>query len=241
MNDITQVDPVKLSMTINSLRSHLSKRGFFEHHLYSTQNYRIENVPQFKLNKGLYLRYNPEPDIWQIGDRFDKFFWIGSMYRNEKKLSRIHKYEFTVLDTYLRNGDMKSVAKNFLELLKTLERDLDLGYKLSQFPVEYVKYAEFDKIKFTKSDNFWYIVTDYPKNESFYDQLKKGVPETEKFEIYCVKDGEEVEIAACGVLGKNHNAEMFIKNGEKYLSNTILKKKFIGFGVGLERLLYLYS
>ena len=50
-----------------------------------------------------------------------------------------------------------------------------------------------------------------------------------------------MEIAACGTLGKNYNQTMFIRGDTKFLDRKILNRKFIGFGVGLERLIYLYS
>src|SRR5271168_2407246 len=89
-----------LSKFINAIRSLLLKQNFFEHHLYSTLNYKIENTDTFEIKKDLYLRYNPEPDIWQVGKMHDKFFWIGSMFRNENKLDNLHQYEFTVVDVY---------------------------------------------------------------------------------------------------------------------------------------------
>ena len=82
-----------LSIFINTIRDFLKRQDYFEHHLYSTLSYKIENTDTFEIKKNLYLRYNPEPDIWQVGMRQDKFFWIGSMFRNETKLDDLHRYE----------------------------------------------------------------------------------------------------------------------------------------------------
>ena len=109
------LDNHTLSSAINSIRDFLLKRKFFQTHLYSTTHYKIENTATFEVKKDVFLRYNPEPDIWKIGEHYDKFFWIGSMFRNEPKLSPIHSYEFTVVDIY-EIGDKDSVKKRFIEL-----------------------------------------------------------------------------------------------------------------------------
>ena len=76
-----------ISLFLNTIRSFLVKKGYFEHHLYSSLDYKIENTDTFKLKDNLYMRYNPEPDIWQVGEKHDDFFWIGSMFRKRKNLT----------------------------------------------------------------------------------------------------------------------------------------------------------
>lgn len=186
------------------------------------------------------MRYNPEPDIWQIGNQFDKFFWIGSMYRDEERLTRFHRYEFTVMDVYMSNGKVRDVVGYFIEYLKVLEKGLKLKNKLSRLPVKFCKYKEFKMLTRTEKERAWYVVTGYPKDESFYDELEAGGDATRKFEIFHYSTGRVLEIAACGILGENHNPKMFVRDGKKFLQGEVLRKKFVGFGMGIERLMYLY-
>jgi len=229
-----------LSLIINTLRATLLKQGFFEHHLYSTQKYKIENTDTFKVKNGLFLRYNPEPDIWQVGEKYDRFFWIGSMFRNEKRLSKFHRNEFTVIDIYFPHGTMKMVVAKFLSLLKALETGLHLQ-PLSKLPVRYLSHEEFAKQKALLRSSFWMVVTDYPVSESFYDTKGKNRLHTNKFEIFYVHNGVSLEIAACGKLGENINKINYIKGAKKLLNKKVAKKEFIGFGFGLERIAYTYK
>lgn len=233
-------DQYTLSIVINALRSRLLEKGFFEHHLYSTMDYKIENTDTFKIRKNLYLRYNPEPDIWQVGEKHDKFFWIGSMFRNEKELSKVRRYEFTVTDIYLKNGTMKVVVETFLSLLKALEKSLRLS-ALSSSKIAYLSYDEFHSGEKRFKGNFWLVITDYLIEESFYDTQGKDRVHSSKFEIFYVKNGAPLEIAACGPLGENLNTINFIKGTKKLLNKKISAKQFVGFGFGLERLAYLYG
>lgn len=230
-----------ISLFLTAIRAELIKRGFFEHHLYSTLDYKIENMDTFKLKDGLYMRYNPEPDIWQVGERHDHFFWIGSMFRNEKKLDKIHRYEFTVVDIYLKQGKTAQVVKTFLSILGVLEKKLHLR-SLSKLAVKQMTHEEFARLGNTKlKGNFWLIVTDYPINESFYDTQGKDDKHTSKFEIFFVKNGNATEIAACGQLGENLNKENYIKGKKKLITPKLAQKKFIGFGFGVERLAQIYQ
>jgi len=126
-----------LSLFVNTIRNFLKKQGYFEHHLYSMLNYKIENTDTFQVREGLYLRYNPEPDIWQVGIDMDKFFWIGSMFRNENRLDDLHQYEFTVVDIYQAQGTLEMVIKMYLEILEALETELKL-ISLSKLEVRYM-------------------------------------------------------------------------------------------------------
>jgi hypothetical protein len=231
----------KLSKFINLVRGHLLGQGFFEHHLYSTLNYKIENTDTFKIKENLYLRYNPEPDIWQVGMKHDNFFWIGSMFRDEKELSNLHRNEFTVVDIYQSKGQMKDVVDKFLELLHVLEKNLDLS-SLSHLDVRYITHDEFNKInKKELTGKYWLVVTDYLTEESFYDEGGADGSHTQKFEIFFVSDGDCTEIAACGKLGNNLNNKNFITTDTGFLNENLLNKRFIGFGFGLERLIKIYE
>jgi hypothetical protein len=231
---IMNIDNYQLSLAINSVRSFLLKRSFFEVHLYSTLNYKIENTASFDIKKELFLRFNPEPDIWTVGEKHGKFFWIGSMFRNEDKLSSIHSYEFTVVDIY-EVGTKENVKKRFTELLSQLEKDLSLK-PLSRKFVEIDHGTPLDTVK---DKECWILLNHYPREESFYDTAV-GREKTKKFELFYKRGKVIIEIVACGELGENANPRQFIKD-TRVVKKTVFKKGFVGFGIGLERLLLLYG
>ena len=240
MKNINEVSTLELSNYVNVIRKMLLMDGFFEHHLYSTTNYKIEDTDCFKVDNETYLRFNPEPEIWVVGDKHDKFFWIGSLFRNEKRLTQIHKKEFTVVDIYLKEKDRKDTISFFFKILEQIEKSLDLQ-NLSRLPIEYVKYEQFKNERLNKHKRYWLIVTDYPIQESFYDKetnLKDG---TTKFEIYFIKEGSSIELGVGGNLGENLNKKKFIKKEDKFVNKKALSNSFIGFGFGLERLIYTYK
>lgn len=239
MKNINEISLLELSKYINSLRRMLLKEGFFEHHLYLTTNYKIESTETFKIEDKLFLRYNPEPEIWAVGEVYDKFFWINSLFRNEKKLTSIHKKEFTVIDMYLKEKDREQMISFFVKVLENIEEELNLP-KLSTLPLEYIKYRDFKKEKLNKHNKYWLIVTDYPIEESFYDELNNLQNETKKFEIYFVNNGDVIELAVGGNLGENLNKKKFIKE-DKFVNKKVISRKFIGFGFGIERLIYIYE
>lgn len=230
-----KVDHKKLSMLISSIRAFLESNSFFEVHLYSTTNYIIENTDFFTLRSNLFLRVNPEPDIWNIATDNEKFFWIGSMYRNESELSPLHSYEFTVADIY-EIGDKELVKNRFIELLLHIENTLNLQ-PLSKHIIE-IDYQ--DAIESITQDNCWIAVNNYPTEESFYD-VDQGNGTTKKFELFYKQNNDFIEIAACGELGPNTNTHNFIVNETAVVEKSALNKGLVGFGIGLERLLLLYS
>ena len=50
-----------------------------------------------------------------------------------------------------------------------------------------------------------------------------------------------IEVVACGELGDNVNPVMRIQSLPASLPTSVKEKKFIGFGIGLERLLHIYN
>ena len=156
------------------------------------------------------------------------------MFRNETRLSPVHSYEFTVVDIY-EPGHKETVKKKFLTLLTQLEKDLSLR-PLSK------KIIEIDhstQIKTVKEKECWVLVNNYPREESFYDVAgSKG--RTKKFELFYKNDEHVIEIVACGELGKNVNPLHYIKN-DAVVKRPVLHKGFVGFGIGIERLLLLYA
>lgn len=238
MIDIKEIDTFRLSNYINVFRQFMLENGFFEHALYSTRPFKIEGANAFELSNNLFLRYGTEPEIWKIGDRFDKFFWIGSLFRLEEKLTRIHNYEFKLLDFYIKNGLIKDIIEIFFKLLSETEKSLNLN-RLSKLELVYISYKDFQSFNYKKDSNYWLIIVNYPKNESFYDTSFNE--DTNKFEIMFVNKTEIIEIASAGIVGKNLNKLMYIENDSKLVNSKIFNEKFIGLGFGIERLIYLYS
>lgn len=238
MDHIKKIDTLTLSKYLNTFRQFLLKKGFFEHTLYSSVSFKVENATCFELNKKLFLRYGTEPDVWRIGEHFDKFFWIGSLYRNETKLTRIHNYEFKLVDFYISGGSIQNILNIFLNLLKQVEKSLDL-IKLSRLEMKKISYMDFHKNEFRKDKKYWLVVTEYPIQESFYDKPLKC--DTNKFELFFVNSGKVVEIASGGIVGPNINKEMYIKNIDKFTDKQLFDKEFIGLGIGVERLILVYS
>ena len=239
MDSIRNIKTLELSKYINSFRELLIGKGFFEHSLYSTTDHKIENTPYFKLTDGLFLRYGTEPDVWEIGQDFDKFFWIGSLFRNEKNLTEIHNYEFKVLDYYIKNGSMDDVPGIFCQLLKKAEENIQLKRKLSKFNFQHISYKDLVKDKLKKIQRCWLIVTDYPKEESFYD-CSPDIELTTKFEIFFYNKDKLIELASGGLVGRNINSYMYIKNENDFVNKKVFDRRFMGLGFGLERLIYLY-
>lgn len=230
-----KINNEQLSLAIKSIRYFLFEKNFFETHLYSMINYKIENTRTFQLRENVFLRYNPEPDIWKIGQKYDNFFWIGSIFRDEPLLSEIHSYEFTLVDIY-EIGNKENVKKRLIELLTRLENDLNLK-PLSRKIIEIDYNDEKDLIQ---EKECWILVKNYPNNKSFYDKSLDN-KRTEKFEFFYKNNSSITEIVACGKLGENINSNKYIKNENKIVLKEPLNKGFIGFGIGLERLLLLYS
>ena len=88
MDSIRNIKTLELSKYINSFRELLIGKGFFEHSLYSTTDHKIENTPYFKLTDGLFLRYGTEPDVWEIGQDFDKFFCLQALMAADQRAER---------------------------------------------------------------------------------------------------------------------------------------------------------
>lgn len=251
MEDIHSISTLEVSKFINIFRPVLLKDGYFEHSIYNTIPYRLENSISFQLPHNLYLRYGTEPEVWTIGNLYDKFFFIGSLFRNEPQLSRIHSYEFKLIDFYIQNGSMEDIVKVFLRLLSEVEALLHLPH-LSKIPVIYLSREEFDS-RFdiseestsdvtwredSRGEPAWLVITHYPIEESFYDTAQGDA--TNKFEIMFQNQNETIEVASAGTVGANLNREQYIQNDSQLYDPRILDKQFTGLGFGIERLIYLY-
>jgi len=241
MNTVRDIDLVELSKYLNAFRAYFAENGYFEQTLYSAVKYAVTNTDVFKLKQDLFLRCFPEPEIWVAAKQSDKFFWIGSLFRDEKELTNIHTYEFKIVDFYIKGGTMKGILDVFLQSLAALEKMLSLP-ELSKREVKYVTYKNFEHGNFERSRSCWLVVTDYPPQESFYDAPSKASSMTSKFEVMSIDSGKVTEIAAAGVIGENLNSIRQIKTTEDFeFSKEIYDENFIGLGFGVERLMYLYK
>ena len=77
------------------------------------------------------------------------------MIRDEKKISSLHRNEFTVFDVYQSNGTVDRAVDLFVELLKALEQKLDLP-ALSGLEFKYTTHAEFAQEKTNGMDFIFY-------------------------------------------------------------------------------------
>lgn len=64
---------------------------------------------------------------------------------------------------------------------------------------------------------------------------------TTKFEIFFYNKDTLVELASGGLVGRNINSYMHIKNEDDFVNKGVFDRRFMGLGFGLERLIYLYS
>lgn len=242
MKAIKEINLLRISEYINVCRDYFSKNNFFEQTLYSSVPYAVTNTDSFQLKNNLFLRYFPEPEIWVAQETSDKFFWIGSLFRNEKEITKIHNYEFKIVDFYIKDASTKEIVNLFFELLRSIEKTLGLA-GLSKLEIIFITYENFNAGKFDHSGKHWLIVTDYPKEESFYDAISENQKTTSKFEIMFVNSGEITEIATAGIIGKNLNPTRTIINTDDSFgfSENVYAKNFIGLGFGVERLIYLYE
>ena len=238
MNSIEDIDSHGISLYVNAFRKALLGDGFFEHTLPSLLPYKVETTPCFAVAGNQYLRYGTEPDVWRIGDRYEKFFWIGSLFRHEVNKDRTHAFEFTLVDFYLQRGSLENLVAQFESLLRHVEGALDLP-PLSSIGVIRVHFHRFDADSFRLATPSWVAVTGYPVTESFYDTLDEA--DTNKFELYYVDQEQAIEIASAGVVGPNVNPLMYVENIDRDSDRQIFEKQFAGLGFGVARLALVYE
>src|SRR3989344_8766769 len=240
MKTIKEINLVKLSVYINAFRDYFLHNDFFEQTLYSTVPYVVTNTDSFKLKNNLFLRYFPEPGIWATQEQPKNFFWIGSLFRDEKEITKIHSYEFKIVDFYIKDSSMEKIVDVFFKSLRSVENSLSLS-GLSKLETIFITHDNFDAGKFDHTGKRWLVVTNYPKGESFYDTISEDNKTTSKFEIMFINAGEVTEIAAAGIIGKNLNKTKVITDTQTIFQENIFTKNFIGLGFGVERLIYLYE
>jgi len=240
MKTIKEINLCKLSAYINAFRDYFLHNDFFEQTLYSTVPYIVTNTDSFQLKNDLFLRHFPEPEIWGAQEQSEKFFWIGSLFRNEKEITKIHTYEFKLIDFYIKGSSMEKIVDVFFESLRSIENSLGLN-GLSKLETIFIKYDDFNAGKFNHDRKCWLVVTNYPKEESFYDAASEDKKTTSKFEIMFINAGEITEIVAAGVVGENLNKTKVITDTKTIFQENIFTKNFIGLGFGVERLIYLYE
>ena len=229
MKTIKEINLIKLSAYINAFRDYFLRNDFFEQTLYSTVPYVVTNTDSFKLKNNLFLRYFPEPGIWATQEQPKNFFWIGSLFRDEKEITKIHSYEFKIVDFYIKDSSMEKIVNVFFESLRFIENSLGLN-GLSKLETIFITHDNFNADKFDRTGKHWLIVTNYPKEESFYDAISEDKKTTSKFEIMFVKDGEVTEVAAAGVIGENLNRTKVIIDIKTIFQENIFTKNFIGLG-----------
>jgi hypothetical protein len=83
MIDIKTIDTLVISQFANCLREYFTMKGFYEVTLFDTTKYIVTNSNQIKTKTGEFLRNTTEPEIWQLGIDYERFFCVASLFRNE--------------------------------------------------------------------------------------------------------------------------------------------------------------
>jgi aspartyl/asparaginyl-tRNA synthetase len=232
---VKEVHPFLRTAVHSVSRRFFTQLQFTEISLPSHTSYKIEGVRSFKVAPGMYLRYTPEPDAWIHSEGLHQFFWIGSIFRNNTP-SPWHSNEFSMVACYARSKTTTTMVSVFFALLREIEQTLE-GHALSKAPLRYATYAEFNS-GFDRKHNGWVVVTEYPKEQSFYDQMS-AAGNTLRYGIYFIHEGKAALIASGGTVGENMNKKMKIR--EFKLPKDSLNDRIASLRIGVERLITLYE
>lgn len=231
-----EVHPLLRTAAVSTIRRFLIERQYTELALPATTQYRIDGVKAFKLGPKAHLRYTAEPDIWLAGEGFEQFFWVGSVFRNEKN-DPLSGNEFTMAAVYAKHHTTTQMVSLLFQLLRELEQSISMPY-LTREPLRYATYKEFSSKSFDRKQDGWVVVTEMPKEKSFYDQ-ESALGNTMRFTAYFLRGGKAIEMASGGTVGENQNRKMRINN--HHVPKDIYNERLIGLRLGVERLLLVYD
>lgn len=239
MTDIKTIDTFVISNFVNCIREYFLRNNFYEVTLYDTTKYSVTNTSQIKTETGDLLRYNTEPEIWQMGVDYDKFFCITSLFRNEDLSSLLHKNEFKVVDFYIKNSNETKIFSIFYELLKYLEEHLYLPI-LSGLRLHPCDFEDFKNNNVTSKGNSIYKVENYPIEESFYDAIDDATGKSKKGELFFLGDKNVIEFSVFGQVDENKNPLNVV---EKFnLTEPNIKSlNLFGMCLGIERTILCYE
>lgn len=239
MRDIKTIDTLVISEYANCIREFFLKKRFYEVSLFDTTKYSVTNTNQIKSSTGEFLRTTTEPEIWQYGLDFDKFFCITSLFRDEDKTSLLHKNEFRIVDFYIKNAREELILETFFKALEYLESELNLP-KLSKLKIHSCDYEEFVTTNFFDVPFSIYKVENYPVEESFYDVVDTKTGKTKKGELFFVGKGQPIEFSVFGQVDENKNPHNKIENFSFAIPN-IKSLNLYGMCLGIERAILCYE
>ncbi len=239
MENIKTIDSLLINQFTNSIRKFFLLNDFDEVFLFDTTEYNITNTNQIKTSNGDLLRNTTEPEIWNMGLGFERFFCIASLFRKEDEDSLLHKNEFRIVDFYIKNANEKLILDTFLNLLKHLESSSNLA-ELSKLNVYPCDYEEFIEMNYSNSTSMIYKVENYPIDESFYDAVDSSTGKSKKSELFLVHESYPIEFGVLGQVDENKNSRNRIDNFS-FQQLNIKSLYLYGMGFGIERIILCYN
>lgn len=237
MIDIKEIDTLLISKYINLLRTFFISKGFEEIVLSDITTYNYNDSEQIKTTSGERLRNTTEPEIWEIGMNYDKFFCIPSLFRNEKMASDIHKKEFKIIDFYIKESNEDEILDYYIEVLQYIEQKLDL-FKLSELEVKCCNFEEFEKITSNNQNISILKVRNYPITESFFDAIDENTGQSKKGELFFLDGNRAIEFGVFGQVGENKNPNNCINSLH---IEKVKNAKLYGMCLGIERIIFCYE
>lgn len=239
MIDIRTIDNLTLSQFCHHLRTFFINKNFEEIVLFDTSVYEVASTNQIRTETGDYLRATTEPDIWETGLKYDKFFCITSLFRNEQLNSLFHKREFKVLDFYIKNSTEKEILTLLFDCLSYLENQLNTP-SLSDINISRCTFEAAQNINYHQYTNQILQIVQYPIEESFYDDIDQSTGKTKKGEFFYIHDATPIEFGVYGQVGDNKNHTQRITNF-KFDHENICSLNIYGACIGIERLITCYQ
>ncbi len=243
--DVGPIDYALRDRLVFSLRKYLTAKGYVETILPNEVDYFIRGAGAIRTSTGHFLRTNTEPEIWDSFTLPNRLFTFATFFRKESPSSLIHKEEFMVLDTYIRNplAQDRQSSVHLLRWLRFLESELKLP-RLSKLPILQVDHARFEQWK--NSDRREHepsivMVTNYPEGESFFDAKSTKKGRTKKGEFFIVDGDISWEIGVFGFVGRNLNKKAQLCNYKFVTNPRDYENKIFGLCVGVERLALAYK
>lgn len=237
--DIKNIDDLSISKYINCLREFFLTNNFCEIALFDTTSYCVTNTNQIQTSTGSFLRYTTEPDIWQRGLEYDKFFCITSLFRNENASSLLHKNEFKIVDFYIKNSNEEKILDTFFKALEFLEERLCLP-KLSKLNLQSCDFDEFNKANNIIKSLSILMIKNYPLDESFYDVIDEKTGKTKKSELFFGHNEQPIEFSVFGQVDENKNPLNKIENF-RFKNPNIKTLNLFGMCLGIERTIMCYN
>lgn len=239
MISIKAIDALTISHFCTHIRSFFLRNDFIEIVLYDTATYSITNINQIKTETGDYLRTTTEPDIWEVGLNYDKYFCITSLFRMENSDSLFHKNEFKILDFYVKNSTEHEILNLIFNCMLYIENELNLP-SLSSIDISRCTFETARNLTYHHYTGKILQIDQYPIEESFYDEVDPSTGKTKKGELFYIYDKIPIEFCVYGQVGDNKNYNNIISNF-KFEHGNIGSLNIYGACIGIERIIACYE